>query len=121
MYLYNRSKQQTMNHKNYRVSEKELQNHMESLSERELKDFQLVDNCFEIARWKNRLIFSIINVFLFIVLAFRGYQEFSISIGIVGDVIAFGFIIFAIRSYNYMKAGILQHKMLEIFFEINNL
>jgi hypothetical protein len=103
------------------MTEGELQDYLETLSERELKDFQLADLQFEIARRKKHLIFSLINIALFVVLALRAYQLFPFLFSIGLGIVAIGFVVGAIRSYNYMQHETLQYKMLQLFFKENNI
>ncbi len=108
-----------MNAKKFGMTEMELLQYCNSLSEAELKDFQLKAKMNDIAIWRGKFYFAVININVLAVLAVVYFTNNIIFTGCILLIIFF--VVYAIRCYNNTKADQLMYKMLNIWFDQNNI
>lgn len=106
-----------MEAKQFDMTEIELQEYCDSLSERDLKKFQLESKQAEINLWKYKLHFTIANLLVVALVMFLVGNIILIACGII----SLGLIAYIIRCYNYMKSEQLLYRILVGFFEQNNI
>lgn len=100
------------------------QNELESMSNSELKDYQRKESDDEINMLKNRTQFSCVSVLFFLLCAYLVYfnsLQINQSFAIIPMLIVIIFSIRAYVSYEKLELSIISRKMLESFFNKNDL
>ena len=110
-----------MKAKKFKLTEAELQNHCNSLSSQELKEFQLEDKMDDIKNAQNTLKFFLINVAFCACSLFFAWEKKEIVILIAASVILILSILFSFGFAKRIKQEKLMLKMLELFFHENQI
>lgn len=111
-----------MNHKKFNMTEKEFIDYCETLTEQELKRFQLDSKKDDIERAKNWFYVALITIALSLFSANWAYTVVeSLTLFITCGIVFLLSVCFAIGYRQRVKQEKLMYKMLEIFYKENNI